>query len=357
MKKTKATKVIKKLENTTFDGVKKKNMFDKDIVLGAVMEDSIGILLTSNKEASKIILQIGKDKISLNASSLNFLTRATVTLGAMLAAQGNNDFRESLIEDALNKEESYKKIQFCTISGASRSNEEVIEQASLITDATDFLVDENVIKNDLFKKANDKSSEEVDFAEFLSDHSLSKALDEENTEEIVSDKKELLIDELLYPKEFFSDPTESEEITEEEATDVWAEDFSSTYTETENNYENLDKYELEAEAISSIEEDMAEGPMIQEEDNLPEDIAFDEEDQSEQGGFLQRMEELENMLTGNFEKPEEEIPTFEKIEQLRAEHGELAAKEYVSSLSQEQREALMKDRLKIRQAALEANND
>jgi hypothetical protein len=69
------------------------------------------------------------------------------------------------------------------------------------------------------------------------------------------------------------------------------------------------------------------------------------------------MEELENMLTGNFEKPEEEIPTFEKIEQLRAEHGELAAKEYVSSLSQEQREALMKERLKIRQAALEANND
>jgi hypothetical protein len=67
--------------------------------------------------------------------------------------------------------------------------------------------------------------------------------------------------------------------------------------------------------------------------------------ETEQNAFIARMEDLENMLTGDFELKPEEIPTFEKIEQIAKDHGELAAKEYVSSLSQEQREELAKEHM------------
>lgn len=65
----------------------------------------------------------------------------------------------------------------------------------------------------------------------------------------------------------------------------------------------------------------------------------------EENSFVTRMEDLENLLTGDFEIQDEEIPTFEKIEQIAKEHGELAAKEYVASLSQEQREQLARERV------------
>jgi hypothetical protein len=78
-----------------------------------------------------------------------------------------------------------------------------------------------------------------------------------------------------------------------------------------------------------------------------------QEEIDEENSFVTRMEDLENLLTGDFEIQDEEVPTFEKIEQIAKDHGELAMKEYISSLSQEQREQLARERvaqMKLKQA-------
>jgi len=349
MKKIKATKVIKKLEEVTFEGVKKKNLFEPEIVLGSVFDEEIGILITANKDASKIILQVGKKKLLLTPETLDFLTKGLVTLCAMLAAESKNKFREQLILSHDNKDQENKRVVFCNITGKAKSSEEILETSKLIIEQTNILFKKNLKKKDVSLDKDEVTEKEPEdlFKQFLKENSLEGSQDEDVEEDV---------------EEMTEDLTEASQAEVKEEPGLWEEDFLETFSEPIEEEEeainsNYDKYEIEAEEIDAIEQDMIEEPiLLSEEEDAPENTAFDSEEQEddESDGFLKRMEDLENMLTGNFEKLEDEIPTFEKIELIRREHGELAAKEYVSSLSQEQREHLMQERLKLRQAAIEA---
>lgn len=86
-----------------------------------------------------------------------------------------------------------------------------------------------------------------------------------------------------------------------------------------------------------------------------ESATMTEEEKEEKAGFVSRMEALENMLSGDFEEAPEETPTLDKIKKIIEEHGELAGKEYVASLSQDQRDDLYRQGIEKNKQAAEAS--
>lgn len=532
MEKNKTMEVLSSLREKTFEDSKVKHVFDVETVFGSVLDDSIGILLTSNKEANKLILQIGKTKINLNTDAFDFLIKSVVTLGAMLAAEEENEFRDRIKEQYLNRGKIDPRTSFCKVKTKVANQDRIDENISYITGHTDKIVkdiqvevpiminhkdvefrrkdlletsrrakslfnqmnsdfktmvkDEYLLKkedSDLILKAiefNDSKIQEIKstkFIERLSEISLELL---NNTKEAVDCHKKALnmlptelqanmLNRLLDILEngfIASEATEEkavdlsdndsvntyldsileenntkiesklsvieegvmEEIIEEEVTEMNPNDvFDKFMSEMSIDIKDENKEDIDIDQYNEVEipENLKERPLtpkesFTEEDNFEEyqkevlaeeemedefdwnnstindakeeieqgfafgayspgksisnefelesednDISAptgttvvedkeDDEDEDVDSDFLKRMTDLESTLTGNFEKLEEEIPTFEKIEKLRIDHGELAAKEYVSSLSQEQREHLVKERLAMKLAAAEA---
>jgi hypothetical protein len=139
---------------------------------------------------------------------------------------------------------------------------------------------------------------------------------------------------------FFGNPSKPSEIL----------DSDLSQNAGDSDFEYIANPQASAPAGSSFKE--KEKEQEEEEEDAP---IFDDDDDdptTSVSDFSKRMDDLESMLTGAFELKKEELPSFEKIEKLKIEHGELAAKEYVASLSQEQRETLIRERIAIRDAAL-----
>ncbi len=520
MEKNKTIEVLSKLSEKTFEDSKVKQVFEAETIFGSVLDDSIGILLTSNKKADKIILQIGKTKINLNTDAFDFLIKSVVTLGAMLAAEENNDFRARIKEQYLNKGEPDLRTSFCKVKTKFPSKEGVDENISYITEHTDKIVralhgkipitpsqaDIEHRKKDLLKtafRAKDLSVQmKADFDKMIetgysvqeSDYDLildsilfseNKIKEIKSTEELekmakislellnntrgaidchknavkilpaelqadilegllsvlekgiaeLEDSEEKVVDlsdddsvnayldSILKEKEAEADSKAPsieegvmEEVAEVESVDLTPSDafdkfmsemsidteeeevelaendlkrtienpltpeecfaeeetigqYNQLLHEVDDNDEATSPYEVQEEeeeedefdwsqsTVNDAEEEIQQG--FDSEDystgtSIVEDEEVEEEEDFVDNDFLKRMADLESTLTGNFEKLEEEIPTFEKIEKLRVDHGELAAKEYVSSLSQEQREHLVKERLAMKLAAAQA---
>jgi len=486
MGKNKKNAVLTKLVKNTFKDAKDKHIFEAETIFGTVLDDSIGILLSANEDVSKMVLQVGKININLNVESLDFLIKSLVTLGAMLASEGDNAFREKLNRDQSSAHEGEEGISFSRIKSKKKNEDDLIEGADLIAKHTDRLINENVIKggikdsdienkrrvaeraiglvtklckkveNDLLllisrgisiadsdmnfidksislceaelervKTSNTSlelsrmpfelsrlmgkvaSIHKESFVHFTEEeqkeivenmYSMVKNVDalEEpltsdnldlddkeavddfldsmlkrdkvNTESSVASIEEGVMEEVVSKRDVVKDipkqsiDKESQEIEEylEQAENTPNDDFDTMLSGNSGLFNIEDELfagdaeEQECLDIEAIEAD-THGYANWEDDNAtPIHEAEDDDeddDEDEESDFLQRMSDLEGLLTGNFEKLEEEVPTFEKIEQLRVEHGELAAKEYVSSLSQEQREYLVKERMEMKLAA------
>lgn len=219
--------------------------------------------------------------------------------------------------------------------------------------------------------ASNPSVADKEISEEIADETVSQVLEEvqeEIHEEILEktqETKPFAFDEsVLYesePAKPFPFPTEEpeenlvqdqsifnqdeEEIVQQQSEDLeYFEDFS-------HGNDSASSSPTEGTPVSAIlpEDD------LEEEDEDEDDPIFDDDDEDPTAAgsdFSKRMDDLEGMLTGKFELKAEELPSFEKIEKLKSEHGELAAKEYVASLTQEQRETLIRERIAIRDAAL-----
>lgn len=536
MKDKKTKSILEKLSSKTFEEVKNKQVFDPAMIFGATLGEDVGVLLTANKDATKYVLQIGKNKMFLNEDSLNFLIKSLVTLGGMVGTEGANAFRAKITASQKNNSED-DDIKFVRVLSKLSGNKELLENVDLITSSTDkmvventlgailFFTDKNIgdsekkrvilrttgISDKLFERIEDDfielkksgvevpdsdflkvseaiafnldciekvkgtiSTEEMDvmiekliksFVEITNTHrnyykdmpqedqsvvlkrlidSIKDIKEDDKTDkqktksEIQADTDKMLddiLDAIKKPEnnsakieegvmedvsseeviaesipdnlaEHPKTPEESFSLFQDQSEDAWDELLKNTGGGTQSSMnggslsqrldeeeeeelpdpaqqaffedededrtlidyslindefeeDSLDEFELESQEIESIEDELeydegkatTGGPVLDDED---EELEDEEEGEEVDDDFLKRMEDVESMLTGNFEKLEEEIPTFEKIEKLKMEHGELAAKEYVSSLSQEQREFLVKERLAARVAAQES---
>lgn len=287
----KENKVLDDLKEKTFEHADEEHVFDTELVVGTTLDDSIGIMLSASEGADKMVLQIGEQTIPLSPQAFLFLTKSVNLLAAIVASKGPNGFTELLERET---EEDIAGDMNAFIH-QEHEGELVWIKAADVNSVTEGLLPKRAIMTDRQKKRH-------------------------------SD----VLDSLLTIEESHS--KEEEEFTEEEQEE-----------------EDEDSYDLGEEEIGlDDEEDFEFEDEDEEEDFEDSEEEGEEEADPEKEGFIERMKTMEKTLTGAFEIQEEEEPSFEKIAEIKGKYGELAAREYVESLTQEQKEELVRKRLEAK---------
>lgn len=313
----KENKVLDDLRLVTFEGMDEELAFEVNTTIGTTLDDSIGVLLSANVDASKIILQVGEQRLMFSPETLIYTLRSISMLTSVLIDKGGELLK--VIQDV-----ERKKVENV---GAMCAYE-------LTDEGWDVKMDETSLAARTI----------VDAAKAV-----------EMTKEKAQHHSEVL-DKLLEPEE--AESTSSEEDEDEPRILSAAEkkakklDVEGEYEEDHSDDEYLRNKSGEGrDHFDDDDEDDDEDEIFDDEDDMEGDtIPFDGE-QVEDAEFLKRMQALEGTLTGVFEVREDEEPTFEKIAEIKAEHGELAAREYVESLTQEQKEGLIRLRMEAKEAA------
>lgn len=332
-------KVLTKLKKKTFDNAKsKKDTFERATVTGTTLDDSVGVLLSANEDASKIVLQVGKQTIMLNPTAFLFVLKSVNLLSSKIALNGPNKFTEALMSDFKQDEESGKMDVF----------------TSIVDEEGNELWDKSVDEEEIAKRTSDeirksapmtqeREKEHAKIAERLLDP------EDEDEDEDNLDEDEIESASIKAIEEDMSEKSETSDIMdlmeeEEAAKPTTLAERKAKALNVEGDYEKEEKPKVYVDSEDEEDETWEEGvdDNDEEEESDEEDI---EEEQVQDEDFIKRMSELEGALTGEFKVRKDEEPTFEKIQKMKAEHGELAAREYIESLTQEQREELMRARV------------